>query len=167
MKRVYPHEEYCLGCRLCEVYCKAEHSPSKDVRRLLKEPTFELVSVGFADESSIPGDTSFALQCRHCREPACVEACPTGAMDLHESGIVLVNEEKCVGCWMCAMACPFGAVRCRMDTHLALKCDLCPDREMPACVANCPSAALVYKEPDEAAYLWEEEPQGEPVIIDG
>ena len=59
-----------------------------------------------------------------------------------ESGATLHDKDKCVGCWMCVMVCPFGAILRSAEDHLAVKCDLCPDREDFACVAACPTGAL-------------------------
>ena len=55
-------------------------------------------------------------------------------------------EDACIGCWSCVMACPYGAVQRNLKAKKANKCDLCPERENPACVDACPNRALVYKE---------------------
>lgn len=93
---------------------------------------------------------SFAVSCRHCTDPYCIYACLTGALHREpNSGIVTVDVEKCIGCWTCLLACPFGVIR--QDTHQGkiAKCDLCLEKDMPACVANCPNEALVYAEAQE------------------
>jgi carbon-monoxide dehydrogenase iron sulfur subunit len=59
-----------------------------------------------------------------------------------ETGATLHNKEKCVGCWMCVMVCPFGAIIRDAEEHIAVKCDLCPDRDDYACVIACPTGAL-------------------------
>lgn len=144
MRRVYAKEEVCMGCHLCEIHCAARHSKTKDVwkaYRLEKEkPTPRLIV-----EENKP--VSFAVQCRHCEEAPCVEACITGAMH-KEKGIVVCDSNKCVACWICIMVCPYGTVKRGMlgGTKLALKCDLCQGEEVPACVANCPNEALVLVE---------------------
>ncbi|MCL5265863.1 MAG: 4Fe-4S dicluster domain-containing protein [Chloroflexi bacterium] len=143
MKRVYPREEVCIGCRLCEVHCKVEHSRSKDVVKAFKrEQSVARVRV---QEN---GPLSFALQCRHCPEPYCVYSCLTGAMHRDPgSGVVKHDPDRCVGCWTCVLVCPFGVlVRDVANHRIGPKCDLCPDRAVPACVANCPNEALVYAE---------------------
>jgi carbon-monoxide dehydrogenase iron sulfur subunit len=59
------------------------------------------------------------------------------------SGLITVDEEKCMGCWTCLLVCPYGALVRDENRHIISKCDLCPDREVPACVANCPNEALM------------------------
>jgi carbon-monoxide dehydrogenase iron sulfur subunit len=65
------------------------------------------------------------------------------------SGLVLVNEDKCISCSTCIVACPYGVIRQDIATNRILKCDMCKGLETPACVANCPNEALAYGEGDE------------------
>jgi len=92
------------------------------------------------------GPLSFALGCRHCDEPSCVYSCLTGALSKDaETGIVSLDTEKCIGCWTCVMACPYGAIVPDMTSKKASKCDLCSSHlDVPACVANCPNEALLW-----------------------
>lgn len=146
MKRVYIREEYCMGCRLCEVHCLVKHSKSQKIIKAYKgewpkpQPRVIVEQEGYL---------SFALQCRHCEEAPCLEACLTGAMHRdHETGAILCDEEKCVGCWMCIMVCPFGVVTRQLteEKKVASKCDLCLGEELPVCVAHCPNEAIVFEE---------------------
>ncbi len=83
--------------------------------------------------------------CRLCRRPACVAACPTGALYRDEAlGVVRVKAEKCIGCLACADECPFGMVMLHPETELPLICDLCDGD--PACVKRCPTSAIIYAE---------------------
>ena len=144
MKKVYVKEDVCISCGLCEVYCKTEHSPSKDLIKAFKSESPPPLPRLYREQNGL---VSFPVQCRQCAEPHCVYACLTGALQRDpDSGIVTVDEERCAGCWTCVLACPFGAVRQDIHQKRIAKCDLCPDREMPACVANCPNEALVYAE---------------------
>jgi len=59
-----------------------------------------------------------------------------------ETGMVVVDEDKCMGCWTCIVACPNGALTRDLDNRVVAKCDLCIGSEVPACVANCPNEAL-------------------------
>ena len=88
----------------------------------------------------------------HCAEPACVTVCPTGASYKRaEDGIVLVNEDTCIGCKLCSWACPYGAREYDYAEGVMRKCTLCIDRiynenlepedRQPACVKACPTGA--------------------------
>jgi len=147
MKRIYANEEYCIGCRLCEIHCLVQHSRSKKIIRCFKEEMPEAISRVLVEEE---GAVSFAVQCRHCEDAPCVDACMTGAMHVNEAdGAVLHDPDKCVGCWMCIMVCPFGAIKQDQgDKKIASKCDLCGGEDVPACVRNCPNEALVYEDRD-------------------
>ncbi len=148
MKRVFVDLDKCLGCHSCMIACAVEHSLSKDLFKAIREvpfpkPRIEVKTAGEED--------SFPLQCRHCEEPYCVDACIAGAIRKDpKTGLVLANEEKCIGCWMCVMACPFGIIRSSLlpnkEEKVAVRCDLCQDREIPACVEACPTGALFFGE---------------------
>jgi len=142
MKRILVEEEVCMGCGLCEVYCIAQHSKSKDIIKAYKREHPRPLSRVRKEESK---PVSFAVQCRHCKDPPCVIACLSGAMRLdEETGLVVHDAEKCMGCWTCIMVCPYGAVIMDNSSRkVVAKCDLCPDLDVPACVANCPNEALI------------------------
>ena len=140
MKKVFAKENLCINCRLCEVYCKTAHSKSKNVVTAYKNENPAPVA-----RISVYGDkaASVAVNCRHCDDPACVKACITGAMHKDKkTGIVSVDENKCIGCMTCLAVCPVGCIK---TGHIAMKCDLCRGEE-PACVKNCPNKALVWLE---------------------
>lgn len=93
---------------------------------------------------------AMAIQCRHCEEPACLDACICGGITKDpETGDVKYFSDKCVACWSCIMACPFGAVLRAREQGCAVKCDRCPDRDTPACVHACPTGALVWCEAED------------------
>ncbi len=146
MKRIYISEEYCIGCRLCEIHCLVAHTKSKKILKAFKEEIPKDATAAVLVEEE--GHLSFALQCRHCSDAPCIEACMTGAMYRDKkTGAVLHDEDKCVGCWMCIMVCPFGVTAADPATHkITSKCDLCAGQDSPACVANCPNEALVYED---------------------
>ena len=94
----------------------------------------------------------FPKSCLHCEEAPCVTVCPTGAsFKRAEDGIVLVNESTCIGCGLCAWACPYGAREKDAAEGVMKKCTLCVDRidnetlapedRVPACVRTCPAGA--------------------------
>jgi len=73
-----------------------------------------------------------------------------------ETGNVTGDSNRCVGCWMCLMVCPFGAIAHNVETGIAVKCDLCKDEpEGPSCVQACPTKALVYCDEEEFKILIE------------
>lgn len=139
MRRIYANEEICIGCHLCEVWCKVSHSRSKDILKAFKSES--PISRVHVEEL---GTISFAVQCRHCDEPDCVYACISGAMYIdEETKQVKHDPNKCVGCWTCIMVCHRGAIqRDEREGRIAAKCDLCPELEAPACVTHCPNEAL-------------------------
>jgi carbon-monoxide dehydrogenase iron sulfur subunit len=144
MKRIYAREDYCLGCRLCEIHCLVQHSKSKKIVKAFRRERDSIVP-GVRVEQS--GRVSFALQCRHCDDAPCLEACMTGAMHRDEAtGAVVCDQDRCVGCWMCVMVCPVGAVLRGKESKVASKCDLCLGETTPVCVLNCPNEAITYEE---------------------
>ena len=144
MKRIYAREAYCLGCRLCEINCLVKHSKSRKLIKAFRRERDTVVPGVTVEES---GRVSFALQCRHCQDAPCIEACIAAAMYRDpETQAVLCDEDRCVGCWSCIMVCPAGAVLRGKARKVASKCDLCMGAEVPVCVEGCPNEALVYEE---------------------
>ncbi len=144
MRRIYAKEEYCLGCRLCEINCLVKRSKSKKIIKAFREERDTVVPSVQVEES---GRMSFALQCRHCDDAPCIEACITGSMHRDpRTGTVLCDEDRCVGCWSCIMVCPAGAVLRGKARKVASKCDLCMGEKAPVCVEGCPNEALIYEE---------------------
>lgn len=144
MKKIVANEKYCIGCKLCEIHCQVQHSKSKHIIKAFRDEKDNLSPRVKVEES---GYVSFAMQCRHCSDAPCIEACMTGAMHRDpETGAVLNDEDQCVGCWMCIMVCPAGAINRGNNETAASKCDLCIDEDYPACVANCPNEAIRLEE---------------------
>lgn len=140
MKRVLVREEMCIGCGLCRVVCEAHHAGNDDLVKALKNRASRVGGIRIEQN----GPRSVSVRCRQCAEPACVEACITGAMHrLEDNGPVLVDSEKCIGCGTCTLVCPLGAVHIDQQTGKAIKCDGCHDRDVPRCVSVCPNGSLV------------------------
>ena len=88
-------------------------------------------------------------ECRHCDAPACLAACPSGAIVKGGPGFpVLLLEQRCVGCRSCIVACPYGAIELDERNNTPYKCDLCVSRlnagKVPACVEACPTGCLSF-----------------------
>lgn len=153
MKQIFCKTEKCLACRSCQLACATAHSKSKNLERAIQEQPLSKyrIHVEVIDEDgNLSRSRVIAIQCRHCDEPYCVQACISGALykDAQTENI-LINAEKCVACWSCVMVCPFGVIARHEGLQQAIKCDNCPDREVPACVEACPTSALVYCEKEE------------------
>jgi len=150
MKQVIIKDQVCIGCRLCEVYCRLKHSRSKDLVKAHKKETPRPVSRLRVDESGI---ISLSVRCQHCADAPCLRACLTGALSRDPAtSLVMVDEDRCIGCGTCSLACPLGVPKLDPARQKMVKCDLCQGEEIPACVANCPNEALIYAEvADEAA----------------
>ena len=168
---------HCVGCDHCSMVCKVEHNLPDGVwwcRALTSN------NGGYAEgvpSGKYPDTLSaywFTLACQHCDDPACVAVCPTGASyKREEDGIVLVEQDKCIGCSTCLAACPYEGVRTLVKDepswfldfpvgdveapqHIANvveKCTFCVERldrgERPACVDVCQSLARYFGDLDD------------------
>ena len=136
--------EKCTGCRACELACFAAHQ--KGVAKTVGTVTTPVIPNLYLTRTET---ITMPVQCHHCENEPCLQSCLTGALE-RKNGAVVVNEKKCIGCRNCSLACPFGAIQIAgADTLPDLKghapvykCDLCPDRDGPVCVATCPNEAL-------------------------
>ena len=153
----------CVGCHACATACKewnasGHMAPLTDFDPYGAEPEgvwFNRVHGFEAGEGAAGRTVHFPRSCLHCAEPACVTVCPTGASYKRaEDGIVLVNEDLCIGCKLCSWACPYGAREFDAAVGVMKKCTLCIDRiynehlderdRIPACVQVCPVSARHY-----------------------
>jgi len=152
----------CSGCKGCQTICKSWNQlPSPlDSRELAFSSTWEnpLVNDGdtwlhmkFSEIEDSKGKVAVAITrnaCMHCKDAACVKACPTGACHYEKNGSVVIDQAKCIGCKYCAAACPFEIPKYRERTSSTCKCWFCQDRlandRTPACVGTCPTGALYF-----------------------
>ncbi len=142
MRRLTFDQSHCLACRSCEIACALAHSSSGNLTLALAETPVPRRRVGLRSGH----DGLEADRCQQCDEPLCVFACKSGALGRDiVTGRTTLDEERCVGCAMCLMVCPFGP---RLDParHRVVRCDACVDRETPACVVACPTRALGARE---------------------
>ena len=150
----------CVGCHACAVNCK-EWNTGGYPAPLTDEKPYEADVSGVwlnrihtfeAGEGAASRTVHFPKSCLHCDDAPCVTVCPTGASYKRaDDGIVLVDEDLCIGCKLCSWACPYGAREYDADAGVMKKCTLCIDRiynenldevdRVPACVATCPASA--------------------------
>lgn len=149
MKSIFVNVERCVACKTCEIACALNRS---SLSRQLPEAIYETVSpLARVRVSSTGGEGGFPVQCRHCENAPCLDACPAGALYRDPEGLVLVHDDRCIGCWMCLMVCPFGAPQPFRHFRKIIKCDRCQGMEAPYCVESCPTHALLLVDPEEIA----------------
>lgn len=150
----------CVGCRACQMACKQWNklaSVSTDPGALYESPkrldpnAWTLIKLAKYEASSTRNYLFIKVGCMHCGKPACVSACPTGALQRQPNGLVTVDQALCNGCGYCTQVCPFHIPQLRVFNQLtgeakASKCTFCQDRVAqglrPACVQACPVGAL-------------------------
>lgn len=151
----------CVGCGSCTVACKLWNGLSfedgnahgYDVE--LNENNWTVVGYHSLDDKDGKKLRFLKQQCMHCLEPSCVAVCFAKAIRVAESGAVVYNAKKCVGCRYCMIGCPYDVPKYEWDKVFpsVMKCRLCADKlernESPACVATCPSGALTFGDRDE------------------
>lgn len=135
--------ERCIGCRSCIAAC-GELPSHRGKSRNYVVP----LAPGISNQT-IP------MTCFHCKDPACARSCPAGAISITPEGVVLsADEEKCLGCRNCTLACPFGIPKFDFNENIMYKCDLCYERtsqgSAPMCASVCPAQTLQWIEFDEA-----------------
>ncbi|MFV0333938.1 MAG: DMSO/selenate family reductase complex B subunit [Tropicimonas sp.] len=145
----------CTGCKTCMIACKDYNDLPTEInyRRVYEFAGGEWTQDGNAWRQEVFAYYS-SIACNHCADPACTQVCPTGAMAKHaENGLVIVNEDLCIGCKSCAMACPYGAPQYDAVKKHMTKCDGCQSRvsagQKPVCVEACPLRALDFGPIDE------------------
>lgn len=147
MKVIGVHLDRCTGCKTCELYCAVERgSNGKTLFKAVQESPAPQPRVWVAGSNETP----LPLQCRHCLQAPCLDACLTGALVRDpETNLVVIREDRCIACWTCTMYCPYGVIFPWPQMKIALKCDRCAYMENPVCLEVCPAQALELVELDE------------------
>ncbi|MDP6178469.1 MAG: 4Fe-4S dicluster domain-containing protein [Desulfatiglandales bacterium] len=131
-KVIVVEPDKCTGCKVCEMICSLHHEDEIN-------PIKSRIHITSWEEDGI----DIPMVCQQCEDPPCRAVCPTSAIYLYsQTGAMLIDEEKCIGCRMCINACPFGAPIVLPETRKVVKCDLCSGE--PQCVEFCEPKAIQY-----------------------
>jgi anaerobic selenocysteine-containing dehydrogenase/Fe-S-cluster-containing dehydrogenase component len=139
----------CTNCYSCVVTCK-QYFHTRDGVDYNQGATIEW------GEGADAHVKYLSTSCNHCDDAPCHAVCPTGATSKSPEGLVLTNDDLCIGCGACVKACRYNQ---RFLTELgdgrfvAEKCTLCQDRlargEEPICVALCPGRCRIFGDLDD------------------
>lgn len=158
----------CVGCNACTVACRAENGTPTGVH-FNKIKKYEVGKYPSAKMKFLP------MPCMHCQNTPCLKACPTGATAKNQQGIITVNEDNCIGCRACVVACPYESRYFLWDFKpyyegqnftpfetlkqkkyvkgTVVKCEFCTPRleqgKLPACVETCPGQARYFGDLDD------------------
>ena len=129
----------------------------------------------FEEEIEGEGTRFIPTPCQHCQNPPCVNVCPVAATFSSPEGLVLIDQERCIGCRICMAACPYDrrffnwgeppippealSANYDLETQVpakkgtVMKCDFCPDMvragTLPYCIQGCPHRAIYYGDLEE------------------
>lgn len=132
-RRLFVTPERCIGCKSCEIACAFKHATALGTPGLTRIRAYSMTP-----EHHVP------VVCLQCETAACAQVCPTETLvrvtEGPGAGAIRVLSDRCIGCMMCTIACPFGNIHVDPADDRIVKCDLCSGD--PACAKFCPTAAL-------------------------
>jgi protein NrfC len=139
-------QNHCVDCEKCMDACReTNHVPQGHGawRTMIQE---RITTVDGVEKQEFR-----PILCNHCNRPPCVRVCPTKATYKDpETGIVVMNYNKCIGCKTCMAACPYNARYFNHDKYAIDKCNFCLDTRLAAgekktaCAAACPADVRVF-----------------------
>lgn len=145
----------CTSCKVCQIACKDKNDNPLGVnwRRVVQYSGGNWVML---DNVYVPNNVfsySISMACNHCQNPVCMNVCPSQAIFKREDGVVLIDQDKCLGCRYCEWACPYGAPQFNEEKKVMTKCNFCEDLlargQHPACVDACVMRCLHFGELDD------------------
>jgi Fe-S-cluster-containing dehydrogenase component len=135
----------CKNARKCVSACQKMHHLPDDK---------EWLSIKLMKDSEEAAPYWFPKTCFHCDNPPCVKVCPVDATFKRSDGLVLIDNDRCIGCKFCMAACPYSpetSVPSKVGT--VEKCDFCPDMvregKLPDCVTACPNGVFYFGDENE------------------
>jgi carbon-monoxide dehydrogenase iron sulfur subunit len=130
-KGIFVDPKKCTGCKICELVCsfrnEGNFGPLSRIRNVS-----DLEKAFFA-----------SITCMQCTAPDCTKVCPSGALQ-EDGGRIRIEAARCIGCRLCVLSCPLGAIQFDREKEISFKCELCDGR--PECTAYCPTGALQFQE---------------------
>jgi Fe-S-cluster-containing dehydrogenase component len=171
----------CTGCDTCAIACKSENNtrplespmPFKNDRGVLPDHvSYRWVVKKESGVYPQPVLTFVTSACNHCEHPACLASCPVNAISKRaEDGVVLIDQNVCIGCRNCTQSCPYGAPQFNSTSEKVEKCTFClhrlrdgngnrRDGFLPACVTTCVGNALQFVEDFNPAESGQYAPEG-------
>ncbi len=129
--RIVFDPQSCRACKVCEISCAIYHENKAGA---------SLARIDIRFDEFRATDPISATVCFQCQNAPCIEVCPVDALSRHtRTNAVIIDRGLCIGCMQCRDACPWDVPKRHPEERLALKCDLCSEREAgPLCVEVCP-----------------------------
>ena len=139
----------CTGCKTCQMACKDYKNIDLGIsfRHVYEVTIGDTVKDADGAFSTTCVSYPLSMSCNHCDSPVCFEKCPQSAIIKDaDTGLMSIDEEKCIGCGTCAIVCPYNAPKVDEEKKKAVRCNGCAERvaagEKPVCVEACPARAL-------------------------